>query len=112
MTAFIVRRLIAAIPLLIAISIMCFVVIQLPPGDFASKYKDNLIERAGMTEPEAERLAHQPQADLGGDDPPVAGGDAGRLLPAVLQAVQPQISLRDSFRITKNAEKTAVLFLF
>jgi peptide/nickel transport system permease protein len=69
MTAFLVRRLLAAIPLLIAISIMCFVVIQLPPGDFASKYKDNLIERAGMTEPEAERLARELRVQYGLDQP-------------------------------------------
>jgi len=66
---FIVRRLLAAIPLLLAISIMCFVMIQLPPGDFASRYKDNLIERAGMTETEAEEQAQKLRVDLGLDQP-------------------------------------------
>ena len=69
MIGFIVRRLLAAIPLLLAISIMCFVMIQLPPGDFASRYKDNLIERAGMTETEAEEQAQKLRVDLGLDQP-------------------------------------------
>jgi len=69
MTGFLLRRLAASVPLLLAISIVCFVVIQLPPGDFASKYKDNLIERAGMTESEADRLAGELRVQYGLDKP-------------------------------------------
>ena len=47
----------AAIPLLVLVSMTCFVMIQLPPGDFASKYKSDLIQRSGMSEQEAERQA-------------------------------------------------------
>lgn len=65
MTRFILRRVLVSIPLLFAISIVCFVVIQLPPGDFASKYKDDLIERAGMGEAEAVRLADELRAQYG-----------------------------------------------
>ena len=61
MTAYIARRLLTAIPLLIAISIVCFAVIQLPPGDFASKYKQDLIDRGGMSE-------HEAQEQVGGAD--------------------------------------------
>ena len=69
MSGFILRRLLAAIPLLLAISITCFAVIQLPPGDFASKHKDDLIERAGMSEVEAQRIADELRADYGLDKP-------------------------------------------
>ena len=59
MIAYILRRLLTAVPLVIAISIACFVVIQLPPGDFGSKYKQDLIDRGGLSEHEA-----QEQADI------------------------------------------------
>jgi len=72
MMKFILRRILTAIPLLLAISVICFVVIQLPPGDFASNYKSNLMERAGMSEAEAERLAQELRVQYGLDKPLVA----------------------------------------
>jgi peptide/nickel transport system permease protein len=42
---------------LIGVGIVSFVVIQLPPGDFASNYKQYLINQSGMSEEEAERAA-------------------------------------------------------
>jgi len=45
MLNFIIRRLIIAIFLLIGIGIVSFIVIKLPPGDFASRYQQYLIDR-------------------------------------------------------------------
>jgi peptide/nickel transport system permease protein len=47
MTAYIIRRILIMIPTLIAISVISFVIIQLPPGDFQSKY---IAERQMMGE--------------------------------------------------------------
>jgi peptide/nickel transport system permease protein len=57
MLNYIIRRLVIAVFLLIGVGIVSFVVIQLPPGDFASNYKYYLINQAGMTEDEADRAA-------------------------------------------------------
>jgi len=38
MFAFIVRRVLLMIPTLFAVSILSFVIIQLPPGDFLTSY--------------------------------------------------------------------------
>ncbi|MEN4040739.1 MAG: ABC transporter permease [Anaerolineaceae bacterium] len=57
MVNYIIRRIIIAIFLLIGVGIVSFVVIQLPPGDFASNYKFYLINQAGMSEDEADRAA-------------------------------------------------------
>ncbi|WP_127145240.1 ABC transporter permease [Pelagibacterium montanilacus] len=42
MLAFIVRRLLAAIPFMFLVSITVFILIQLPPGDFATSYAASL----------------------------------------------------------------------
>ena len=42
MRAFIIRRILQAIPLLFGISLVCFMIIQLPPGDFLTSYVNNL----------------------------------------------------------------------
>jgi peptide/nickel transport system permease protein len=42
MRAFIIRRVLQAIPLLFGISLVCFMIIQLPPGDFLTSYVNNL----------------------------------------------------------------------
>ncbi len=57
MLNYIIRRLLIAALLLIGVGVVSFTVIQLPPGDFASNYKQYLINQAGMSEPEAERAA-------------------------------------------------------
>lgn len=57
MLNYILRRLFIAIFLLIGVGIVSFVVIQLPPGDFASTYKQYLINQAGMTEDQADKAA-------------------------------------------------------
>src|SRR5215213_3331880 len=45
MLQFIVRRTLMMIPTLIAISILSFVIIQLPPGDFLTSYAATLREQ-------------------------------------------------------------------
>ncbi|HEY5139196.1 MAG TPA: hypothetical protein VIJ25_07775, partial [Methylococcales bacterium] len=40
----------------------------------------------------------------------VAGGDAGRFLPAVLEAVDAEVCFFDGLRVAKNPEKTAIFF--
>jgi len=60
MTAYLLRRLLLFIPLLIILSIVAFVIIQLPPGDFLTMYVDQL-SRMGtiVTEAEIARLEKQ-----------------------------------------------------
>jgi peptide/nickel transport system permease protein len=57
MINYILRRLFVAIFLLIGVGIVSFVVIQLPPGDFASTYKQYLINQSGMSQEDAEVAA-------------------------------------------------------
>lgn len=68
MIRYLARRLLSIIPVLIGISIAAFTVIQLPPGDFASSFKTNLINN-GITEQEAERQANSFRAQYGLDQP-------------------------------------------
>ncbi len=68
MIRYLTRRIISLIPVLIGISIAAFVVIQLPPGDFASSFKQNLINN-GVSEQEAERQANSFRAQYGLDQP-------------------------------------------
>ena len=57
MLNYILRRLLIAVILLFGVGVVSFVVIQLPPGDFASNYKNYLINQGGMNEAEAEKAA-------------------------------------------------------
>jgi peptide/nickel transport system permease protein len=57
MLNYIIRRLVTSVFLLIGVGIVSFVVIQLPPGDFATRYKQYLLTQAGMSESEADRQA-------------------------------------------------------
>lgn len=68
MLNYIVRRLIIAFFLLIGIGVVSFVVIKLPPGDFASRYKQFLLDR-GQPEAEAERAAQLIREQYGLDKP-------------------------------------------
>ncbi len=52
MLAFIGRRLLLMIPTLIAISIVSFIIIQLPPGDFLTTYVTRLQASGDLVEPE------------------------------------------------------------
>jgi len=51
------RRLIIAVFLVLGVGLVSFVVIQLPPGDFASSYKQYLINQSGMSVEDAEAAA-------------------------------------------------------
>jgi len=69
MINYLVRRVLFAIVVLIGISMVSFVVIQLPPGDFASMYKQRLINQAGMSATEAEASADVFRERYGLDKP-------------------------------------------
>ncbi len=60
MIAFVTRRLLIMIPLLVIISVVSFIIIQLPPGDYLSMYIDTL-ESTGQefNEAEIQRLRTQ-----------------------------------------------------
>src|SRR5262245_26257873 len=68
MIKFIVVRLLSVIPVLIGISLVSFMIIQLPPGDFASSFETNLINN-GVSQHEAERQANAFRAQYGLDQP-------------------------------------------
>lgn len=68
MLKFIVVRLLSAIPVLIGISLVSFIIIQLPPGDFASSFKTALMNN-GISEVEAERQANAIRQQYGLDQP-------------------------------------------
>ncbi|MGC9521939.1 MAG: ABC transporter permease [Anaerolineae bacterium] len=71
MINYILRRLVMAVVVLTIISIVSFIVIQLPPGDFAQVYKQRLINQAGMSPEEAEQAAELFREHYGLDKPPV-----------------------------------------
>jgi len=54
MLNYIIRRLIIAVFMVFGIGVVSFIVIQLPPGDFATTYKNYLKNMTGMSEDEAE----------------------------------------------------------
>jgi peptide/nickel transport system permease protein len=69
MINYILRRILFAIVVLIGISLVSFIVIQLPPGDFATQYKQRLINQAGMSTTEAEAAAEIYREKYGLDEP-------------------------------------------
>jgi len=69
MLNYILRRLIISVVLLLAISATSFFVIQLPPGDFASTYKQFLVQTAGLTEERAEEMTQLLRQQYGLDQP-------------------------------------------
>lgn len=86
MLSYIIRRLLLLVPLMVAISIVIFVIIQLPPGDYLTTYLTQL-ELAGT--PVSEDVAASLKRQYGLDQPPyrqyliwirniVTKGDFGR----------------------------------
>jgi peptide/nickel transport system permease protein len=69
MLNYIIRRLLVAVVMLIGVAFVSFIVIQLPPGDFASTYKAYLLTQAGMSEADAERQAQNVRVEYGLDKP-------------------------------------------
>jgi peptide/nickel transport system permease protein len=68
MLNYIFRRLIIAFFMLIGIGVVSFIVIKMPPGDFASRYQQFLIDR-GTPQEEAERAAQIVRQQYGLDKP-------------------------------------------
>ncbi|MBW7881686.1 MAG: ABC transporter permease [Caldilineaceae bacterium] len=69
MIGYVIRRLLASIPLLIGISIVSFIIIQLPPGDFATSYEITLMNQGNMSRQEAQEAADRYRALYGLDKP-------------------------------------------
>ena len=69
MVNYLLRRILFAIVVLVGISMVSFVVIQLPPGDFATMYKQRLINQASMSATEAEAAADVFRERYGLDKP-------------------------------------------
>ena len=69
MLRFIVNRLISSVFIILIIAAVAFVIIQLPPGDFADVYKRELIALGGQSEEEAEIAAEKFRERYGLDDP-------------------------------------------
>jgi len=66
MLQFIVRRTLMMIPTLFAISVVTFIIIQLPPGDFFTTYISNM---AAMGESVDQTVVEKIKADYGFDQP-------------------------------------------
>lgn len=69
MLNYILHRLGTSLLLLVGISIVSFVIIQLPPGDFATTYKQFLISSGGATEEKAEQAVALIRERYGLDQP-------------------------------------------
>ncbi len=69
MVNYIIRRLIVAVFMLLGVAFVSFVVIQLPPGDFATSYKAFLLAQPGVSEEQAERQAQLLRERYGLDQP-------------------------------------------
>ena len=59
MIIFLVKRLLTSIPVLLGISVISFTIIQLPPGDYANTYKNEVMARGGVSEADAEKMAQR-----------------------------------------------------
>jgi peptide/nickel transport system permease protein len=68
MLSYVLRRLIIAFFMLILIGIVSFIVIKLPPGDYASRYQQYLLDRGARLE-DAQRAAQQLRHQYGLDKP-------------------------------------------
>lgn len=69
MLSLLAARLIYAIPTLILISFLSFVVIDLPPGDYMTTFQQTLVAQAGMTPADAQALADEMRRIYGLDRP-------------------------------------------
>lgn len=71
MIAFIIRRFLLGLFTLWVISIIAFLAVQLPEGDFIDSYVANLVSDAGQGTPAAEALEEQLRIEYGLDRPVV-----------------------------------------
>jgi peptide/nickel transport system permease protein len=69
MVNYLIRRILFAIVVLIGISFVSFAVIELPPGDFGTTYKNRLINQANMPPEDAEEQAQKVRERYGLDGP-------------------------------------------
>ncbi len=69
MIGFIIRRTIVSLFVVLGIALVSFIVIQLPPGDYADGYKAFLVNQGGATEAEAEQQANLFRQRYGLDKP-------------------------------------------
>jgi peptide/nickel transport system permease protein len=69
MGRFLLNRLISALGLVFVVSLVAFILIQMPEGDFASHAKSEALSIGGMSETDAERYAQQMRERLGLDRP-------------------------------------------
>lgn len=69
MGRYVLRRVIMSIPVLFVISVIVFVVIQLPPGDYMTTIQIQLQSLGGLTEAEAARVADELRRAYGLDKP-------------------------------------------
>mgnify|MGYP005812716693 CR=1 FL=1 len=68
MVNYILRRLLTALVMMVGIGIVSFIVIKLPPGDYASTYRTYLLAR-GSTLEDADRAADMIRKEYGLDQP-------------------------------------------
>lgn len=66
---YILRRLLGSIPVLLGISLVAFIIIQLPPGDYSDVYKQNLVAQGGLSPEDAEQMTAQFRERYGFDKP-------------------------------------------
>ena len=66
---FLLKRIIATIPLLIAITLVAFLLVQAMPGDYASQWKAQTMSMGGVSEEDAEAQAQALRVRLGLDKP-------------------------------------------
>ena len=69
MLNYVARRLLGAIPVLIGISLVVFLIIQIPPGDYGDVYKNELVTIGGMGHEQAEIEADRFRVRYGLDKP-------------------------------------------
>jgi len=66
---FLVTRILAALPVLLVLSVVTFAIIQAPPGDYGDYIRSMLINQGGATNEEAERQADIYREQNGLNDP-------------------------------------------
>lgn len=66
---FLMRRLLAAVPTLLALSLVTFIIIKSPPGDYADGLRTMLINQGGASAAEADAQAALYRAQNGLNDP-------------------------------------------
>ena len=69
MARYFVQRLLSSLFILVVITIVAFTIIQIPPGDFADVYQQELIALGGTSEKEAEEAANKLRDKYGLLDP-------------------------------------------